>query len=99
MTQLSRCLHKLSKLDSIVKFRKHVSKTLDSCSAKSSSFCCRGVLISSVATMASLILPMAVEEPVPMTTPLALPEETLVPEKTMFFLSWLTAQSGWTGHS
>ena len=109
--------------------------TLESCSAKSSSFCWRGVLISSVATMASLILPMAVEAPVPMTTPLALPEvylyyhlyfqgdlyfglysestppcihifictcdnlpeDTLVPEKTMFFLSWLTALGSGTG--
>jgi hypothetical protein len=33
------------------------------------SFCCGGVLTSSVATLASLILPMAVEAPVPMTSP------------------------------
>ena len=71
--------------------------TLESCSPNSSNFCCRGVLISSVATMASLILPMAVLAPVPITTPLALPEETLVPEKTMFFLSWLTALGSGTG--
>ena len=49
---------------------------LESCSVKSSRFCWRGVLISSVL----LIRPMAVEDP----------EETLVPEKIMFFLSWLT---------
>merc|ERR1712106_902528 len=65
--------------------------TLESCSAKSSSFCWRGVLISSVSAISSLILPIAVAVPVPMTIPLALPEATLVPEKTMFFLSWLTA--------
>ena len=37
-----------------------------------------------------LIRPMAVARPVPITTPMALPAATLVPEKTMFFLSWLT---------
>ena len=44
--------------------------TLESCSLKSSGFCWRGVLISSVAVMGSLIRPMAI--------PLALPRETLV---------------------
>ena len=65
--------------------------TLDSCSAKSPSFCYRGALISSVFTMFSLILPMVVAEPVSMTAPLALPMETMVSENTMFFLSWLMA--------
>ena len=44
-----------------------------------------------------LILPMAVARPVPMTTPLALPAATLVPEKMRFFLSWLTALGSGTG--
>ena len=44
-----------------------------------------------------LILPMAVLSPVPITTPRALPAATLVPEKMMFFLSWLTALGSGTG--
>ena len=52
---------------------RQVMMTLESCSARSLSFCCRGDLISSVWTMASLVLPMAVAVSVPMTTPLALP--------------------------
>ena len=65
--------------------------TFESCSTQSSSFCWRGVLITSVAVMASLMRPMAVDDPVLTMIPLALPEETLVPDKTMFFLSWLMA--------
>ena len=43
--------------------------TLESCSVKSLSFCWRGVLISSVAVIASLIRLMAVEDLVPMAMP------------------------------
>ena len=35
-----------------------------------------------------LMRPMAVLSPVPMTIPRALPAATLVPENTMFFLSY-----------
>ena len=53
--------------------------TFDSCSPNSSSFICSGVLISSSAAIWSRILPICVFSPVPTTTPLALPEATLVP--------------------
>ncbi len=53
--------------------------------------------MSSVSVISVLILPMAVFSPVPMTTPLALPAATLVPEKTRLSLSWLTALGSLTG--
>ena len=61
--------------------------TLESCSPNSSSFCCRGVFISSVSAIWVRIWPIAVFRPVPITIPRALPAATLVPEKRMFFLS------------
>mmetsp|Transcript_44744 Transcript_44744/g.115821 ORF Transcript_44744/g.115821 Transcript_44744/m.115821 type:complete len:285 (-) Transcript_44744:108-962(-) len=65
--------------------------TLDRKVLNSSSFCFSGVISSAVSAIASLILPMAVEAPVPMTTPRARPTVTTVPENMMHVLSCTTA--------
>mmetsp|Transcript_141506 Transcript_141506/g.439883 ORF Transcript_141506/g.439883 Transcript_141506/m.439883 type:complete len:246 (+) Transcript_141506:2525-3262(+) len=66
--------------------------TFASSSPKSSSFCCRGVCSSSVAACftADWMTPISVDMPVPTTQPTQAPLETVVDEKSMFVLPWIT---------
>mmetsp|Transcript_24712 Transcript_24712/g.73762 ORF Transcript_24712/g.73762 Transcript_24712/m.73762 type:complete len:200 (+) Transcript_24712:2571-3170(+) len=66
--------------------------TFASSSPKSSSFCCRGVCSSSVAACftADWMTPISVDMPVPVTQPMQAPLETVVDEKSMLVLDWIT---------
>mmetsp|Transcript_64460 Transcript_64460/g.165865 ORF Transcript_64460/g.165865 Transcript_64460/m.165865 type:complete len:205 (+) Transcript_64460:565-1179(+) len=73
--------------------------TLASSSPKSSSFFCSGVCSSSVAASftASWITPISVSMPVPTTMPQQAPLDTVVDEKSMLVLPWITQSFSVTG--
>mmetsp|Transcript_61664 Transcript_61664/g.161996 ORF Transcript_61664/g.161996 Transcript_61664/m.161996 type:complete len:239 (-) Transcript_61664:326-1042(-) len=75
--------------------------TLASSSPKSSSFFCSGVCSSSAAASltADWIVPISVCMPVPITHPQQAPFDTVVDEKSMLTIPWITMSSSLTGSS
>ena len=64
-------------------------------SPKSSSFCCRGVLFSSLAASvtAAWMMPISVDTPVRTTMPMHPPLETVVEANSMLVLPWMSMVS------
>mmetsp|Transcript_1351 Transcript_1351/g.3777 ORF Transcript_1351/g.3777 Transcript_1351/m.3777 type:complete len:341 (-) Transcript_1351:62-1084(-) len=73
--------------------RQMYAMTLANSSPKASIFCPKGVFSSSSAACCTWLwmTPISVFMPVATTTPTQVPLETVVPEKSMFFLSWILA--------